>query len=86
MVDMSVGEDHGVDRVGVERQVAVAVFAFAARPLVEAAIEQDARAVNVEQVLRTGHRSRRAVKRDLHVILLLFVARRFSAIGGECTA
>ena len=66
VVDVGVAQDHGVDRRGIERVVAIGAVGFVSLALHQPAVEEDAVSVGLDQVARAGHRPRRAVKRDLH--------------------
>jgi hypothetical protein len=55
VVDVRVGEDHHVDVLRIEvREAAVHLVGLLARSLIEPAIEQDALAVDLKQMLRAG--------------------------------
>jgi len=71
VIDVGVGQDDLVDRAGVVRRLAVALKGFLALALEQAAVQQDAVAVDFEEVLRAGDRPRRTVERDSHDLLPL---------------
>jgi hypothetical protein len=60
------GEDYGIDRGGIEEEMTVPVVRLGAVSLVEAAIEEDAGAVDVDEMLGPRGRLGRAAKGDLH--------------------
>jgi hypothetical protein len=66
MVDMRVGEDHGVHPAGIERQVAVTLVRLAPPALVEPAIQQQPDAVEFQQVLRSRDGAGRSPEEDAH--------------------
>ena len=55
MVEVRVGEDDGVDRGGVDRQRLPVALAQLLETLKQPAVDEDAMAVHLEQVLRAGH-------------------------------
>ena len=71
MVDVGVREQYGVQFLRIEGEAAVALESFLAPALVEPALQQQAVAVNLQQVLRPRHRLRRTMKSDPHSALLL---------------
>jgi hypothetical protein len=66
VVDVGVGEDNAVDLLGVEGEGAVAFHGLGATTLEEATIEEDALAVDFEEVLRTGGGAGGAAEFDFH--------------------
>ena len=70
VVDVRVGEDHVVDGLRIDRQVAVLLERLLAMPLVESAVKQDALSARLDEVHGSGRRSGSAKKRDLHGRLL----------------
>ena len=70
VVDVRVGQDHGIDFVAREREFAVLLesdFSFA---LVQPTVKQDLFPLVVNQVHRSGYRLGRAPELDFHVVLL----------------
>ena len=70
MVDVRVGQDHGIDFVAREREFAVLLesdFSFA---LVQPTVKKDLFPLVVNQVHRSGYRLGRAPELDFHVVLL----------------
>ena len=66
VVDVRVAQDDGVHRLGVERELLVALDRFLPLALIQAAVEQQPRAVDLEQMPGTGRRPDRAVEGELH--------------------
>ena len=66
MVHVRVAQDDGVNLLRVERKAAVALDGFLAMALKEAAFEQQAFAVDLEQIHRAGGGARRAEEMDFH--------------------
>ena len=67
MVDVRVGKDHCVDRLRIEvRETAVHLISMLARTLLEAAIQQDALAINLQQMLRAGGGASGTAKFEFH--------------------
>ena len=79
VVDVGVGEDHDVDFAGVEvREAAVDLVAFLAVSLIEAAVEEDAGAVDFEQVLGSGGGAGGTAEFEFHELV-----RKLAPIGRE---
>ena len=68
VVDVGVGEDHGGEVGRVEGEMFVAVVGFLAVPLVKPAVEQDALAIDLDEVLGAGGGAGGAVEGDFHVV------------------
>ena len=66
VVDVGVGEDDAVDLFGVEGEGAIAFHGLGAAALEEAAVEEDALAVDFEEVLRTGGGAGGTAEFDFH--------------------
>lgn len=66
VVDVGVGEDDAVDLFGVEGEGAVAFHGLGTSALVETAIEEDALAVDFEEMLRAGRGACGTAEFDLH--------------------
>ena len=66
MVDVGVGEDHGVDLGGIEPEGLVDLVGFLAAALEHAAIEKNAGIVEFEEVLGTGDLVGAAEEMPLH--------------------
>ncbi len=66
VVDVGVGEDDAVDLLGVEGEGTIALHGLGAAALEEAAVEEDALAVDFEEVLRTGGGAGGAAEFDFH--------------------
>jgi len=66
VVDMRVGEHHGINGSCTEGQVAVAMLGILAAALVEPAIEQVALAIDLQVVHGPGDRSGRAPECNFH--------------------
>ena len=66
VVDVGVGEDNAVDLLGVEGKGTIAFHGLGAATLEEAAVEEDALAVDFEEVLRTGGGAGGAAEFDFH--------------------
>jgi len=60
MVEMRVGQHDGVDRIGVNRKRLPVALAQILHALKQATVDQYSMAGGLEQMLRAGHRSRRA--------------------------
>ena len=65
VVNVSVGEDHGMDLFRVERKSGIAPDHFPAAALEEAAVQQNVFPIYGEQVARACHSSGGTVKTDL---------------------
>jgi hypothetical protein len=63
---VGVGEDNAVDLLGVEGKGTIAFHGLGAATLEEAAVEEDALAVDFEEVLRTGGGAGGAAEFDFH--------------------
>ncbi len=68
MIDVSVREDHRIERRRVDAQLRVLTSRLGAMTLDEAAIERDALPANVEHVERARDRPSRTEERDAHAI------------------
>jgi hypothetical protein len=66
VVYVGMREDHGIDALGVEGQVAVPLEGLSAMTLEESAIQKQKFAIDVNEVLRTRHPSGRTPEGDLH--------------------
>jgi len=66
MVDVSVGQDHGVQVGDAEGEMAVALPGFRPATLEEPTIQQEAMAVDGQEVHRAGNGACRAEELDLH--------------------
>src|SRR5262249_31735604 len=66
MINVRVAQHHRVERFGVEGEIAIALDGFLALALKEAALQQQPRAVDFEQIHRAGRRARGAEEMDLH--------------------
>ena len=62
MVNMCMREERGIDRLGIEGQVGIALKGFVAVTLIESAVEQDSLCPGLDEVHRAGRRSRSAVE------------------------
>jgi hypothetical protein len=60
MVQMSVGQNDGLDRRRIDRQRFPVTLPQFLQPLKQTAVDQEPAAVDLEQVLRSSHRSRGA--------------------------
>ena len=67
VIDVRVGKHHAVDGAWLERKMSVSLKRLGAPPLIESAIQEDALSIDLDQVLRSGCRSRRSAKGNLHV-------------------
>jgi hypothetical protein len=67
VIDVGVGQDHAVDLCGIEGKVEVALVGLRPMPLEETAIEENALAVDLKEVLRTGGGLGGAAEGDLHM-------------------
>ena len=54
MVDVRVGQHHGINAVGVEAESTVDQFRFLAATLEQATIEEDARIIEIKEMLRAS--------------------------------
>jgi hypothetical protein len=66
MVDVSVREQHGIDRGNLEWEFAIALLGFLSAALKHAAVEQIVRAFRLQLVCGTSDAASGAMKRDLH--------------------
>ena len=66
VVDMGVGQDHGIHGDGIESEGAVDFVGVLAAALEESAIEQDPRAIDFQEVFGAGHRVGAAEEMPLH--------------------
>ncbi len=70
VVNVGVRKDDRVDILDAEGQAAVALVGLFARTLVQPTLQEQGVAVDIQQMLRTCHRLRGAVKSDPHAGLL----------------
>ena len=66
MIDVGMGEDDRLDRFQIEAQAAIAPEGFVARPLVEAAVEEDPAAPGLQEVPAPGDAPGGAMEVELH--------------------
>ena len=66
MIHVGVREDTGIDRFGIERQLAVALIGDVAFALKHAAVQQQPLAVDGEQMHRAGDGAGRTPELNLH--------------------
>ena len=74
MVDMGVGKDHVVDGLRIDGKLSVLLESLFAVPLVEAALEEYALAVRLDEVHRAGRSAGSSVECDFHVTSLRTVS------------
>jgi hypothetical protein len=67
MIDVSVGQDYGVDFGDGDRESSIFYLGFTAFSLKHPAIERDCMAVHVQKVARARDLAGRACKRNLQV-------------------
>jgi hypothetical protein len=66
MIEMRVREDDGVDVRRGDRQIVPVPLPKLLEPLEQPCVNEDARALVLEQILRSGNRARRTEKRQRH--------------------
>ena len=71
VVDVRVREEDAVDRTGIDGQLAVALEGLLAVALVETAIEEDAQAVDIDDVHRAGGGARGPLELNIEHLGLL---------------
>ena len=69
MVDMGVGEDHVVDRLGIDRKVAVLFERLLAVPLIETAVQKNPLAAGFDEMHGASRGAGRTEKCDFHPLL-----------------
>lgn len=69
MIDVGVRDHHRVDRLDIERKVAINFKRLFAMPLIEPAIQQQPPAADFNQMHRAGHRAGSALELQLYVHL-----------------
>ncbi len=66
MVNVGVRKEHVINRPSIEREMRVSLIRFRAVPLHHPAVEEDPRAVDLQQVHRAGDFARRALESQIH--------------------
>ena len=66
VIDVGVRQQHRVDLLRIKGKLPVALQRLGASPLVEPAVEQQPRAIDFNEVLRSRRRAGRAAKGDFH--------------------
>jgi hypothetical protein len=66
MINVGVGQHHGLNAGGIKAETPVPLAGFVAFPLKQAAIQEEAFAAQSDQMLRSGYRLDCSMKTDLH--------------------